>query len=87
MSLSSLFSSFTSVIYADAPAEKPEEEVEEAQEEEEEEEPEDVLPALQEECKQSAKCAAATAHFAHCEEKVNSGQGFPHEDCVEEFCE
>lgn len=42
MSLSSLFSSFTSVIYADAPAEKPEEEVEEAQEEEEEEEPEDV---------------------------------------------
>jgi len=86
MSLSAFFSSFVSTIHADSPAEeKPEETVEaESAEEEEEEEPEDPLPELQEECK-GGKCAEAAKHFAHCEEKVNSGQGFQHEDCVEEF--
>jgi len=69
------------------PAEgKEEEEKEDApEEEEEEEEPEDVMPALQEECKESAKCAPVAHHFAHCEEKVNAGKGFAHEDCIEEF--
>ncbi|KAL4246373.1 UQCRH/QCR6 family protein [Abortiporus biennis] len=90
MSLSSFFSSFVSTIHADAPADDPAEKEESLQEnsaeaeEEEEEEPEDALPALQEECQQG-KCAAAAKHFAHCEEKVNAGEGFPHEDCVEEF--
>ncbi|KAI0673244.1 hypothetical protein C8Q78DRAFT_711153 [Trametes maxima] len=92
MSLSSFFSSFVSVVYADSPEEKevkePQEEEpqEEPQEEEEEEEPEDILPALQEECEQSAKCAPFAKHFQHCEEKVNAGEGFKGEDCVEEFC-
>jgi hypothetical protein len=44
-----------------------------------------VLPALQEECKQSASCAAATKHFAHCQEKVNAGEGFHGENCIEEL--
>ncbi|KAI0743050.1 hypothetical protein C8Q80DRAFT_1192256 [Daedaleopsis nitida] len=94
MSLSSLFSSvFSSVVHADAPEEKeevkeeaPQEEEEPQAEEEEEEEPEDILPAIQEECENSAKCAPSAKHFAHCEEKVNAGEGFKGEDCVEEFC-
>ncbi|KAI0659480.1 ubiquinol-cytochrome C reductase hinge domain-containing protein [Cubamyces menziesii] len=96
MSLSSFFSSFLPVVHADAPEEKevkeeaaPQEEEEtqeEPQEEEEEaEEPEDPLPALQEECAESAKCAPHTKHFLHCEEKVNAGEGFKGEDCIEEF--
>ncbi|KAI0712705.1 ubiquinol-cytochrome C reductase hinge domain-containing protein [Cerioporus squamosus] len=92
MSLSSLFSSVFSVVHADAPEEKeaqePQEESQEEEpqaEEEEEEEPEDPLPALQEECEQSAKCAPLTKHFAHCEEKVNAGEGYKGEDCIEEF--
>ena len=44
-----------------------------------------ILPALQEECAESAKCAPHAKHFAHCEEKVNAGQGFKGEDCVEEL--
>lgn len=43
------------------------------------------LPELQEECKQSAKCAAATKHFEHCNEKVNAGEGFHGENCIEEL--
>ncbi|KAJ3529634.1 hypothetical protein NM688_g7829 [Phlebia brevispora] len=88
MSLSSFLSSFLPTVYADAPEpkeEKPEEAAEEPAEEEEEEEPEDILPELQEECKQSAKCAAAAKHFAHCEEKVNAGQGYHGETCIEEL--
>ncbi|KAI0633158.1 hypothetical protein C8Q77DRAFT_1158568 [Trametes polyzona] len=93
MSLSSIFSSFFPVVHADAPEEKEvkeepaqEEPQEEPQEEEaEEEEPEDVLPALQEECEQTAKCKPLLEHFQHCEEKVNAGEGFKGEDCVEEF--
>ncbi|TDL27106.1 Non-heme 11 kDa protein of cytochrome bc1 complex [Rickenella mellea] len=57
----------------------------EGAEEEEEEEPEDVLPAMQDECRESAKCQPAVKHFQHCTEKVESGKGFKHEDCVEEF--
>lgn len=44
-----------------------------------------ILPALREECEQSAKCLAATKHFQHCEEKVNAGKGYAHEDCTEEL--
>lgn len=92
MSLSSFLSSFLPIAHADAPEEKEEEQpqeeespAEEPAEEEEEEEPEDILPALREECEQSAKCLAATKHFQHCEEKVNAGKGYAHEDCTEEF--
>jgi len=49
------------------------------------EEPEDLHPILRDECKASAKCAALTKHFEHCQEKVHSGQGFKGEDCVEEL--
>ncbi|KIP12192.1 hypothetical protein PHLGIDRAFT_124350 [Phlebiopsis gigantea 11061_1 CR5-6] len=87
MSLSSFFSSFVSTVYADAPAEeeKPAEEAPAEEAAEEEEEPEDVLPALKEECAQSSACAAATKHFQHCQEKVEAGQGFHGENCIEEF--
>ncbi|KII88388.1 hypothetical protein PLICRDRAFT_698778 [Plicaturopsis crispa FD-325 SS-3] len=97
MSLSSFFSSFMPAVYNDAPEEKEEpkpeennasEEAEEpAAEAEEEEEPEDAHPSIREECQQSAKCAQFTKHFEHCQEKVSGGEGFPHEDCVEEMCE
>ncbi|EJF61420.1 hypothetical protein DICSQDRAFT_180702 [Dichomitus squalens LYAD-421 SS1] len=93
MSLSSLFSAIFPTVHADAPEEKaekpPQEESQEEPakepQEEEEEEPEDILPALQEECTESAKCAPLAQHFAHCEEKVHAGEGYKGEDCVEEF--
>ena len=44
-----------------------------------------ILPARREECANSSKCAAATKHFQHCEEKVNAGQGFHGENCIEEL--
>lgn len=44
-----------------------------------------ILPELVEECKETKACAGAAKHFAHCEEKVNDGKGFLHEDCVEEL--
>ncbi|TCD60085.1 hypothetical protein EIP91_010770 [Steccherinum ochraceum] len=98
MSLAAFFSSFVSTVYNDAPAdehkeadkaeepEQPEAEEPAAAEEEEEVEPEDIMPEIVEECKQSKACATATKHFVHCEEKVNAGKGYEHEDCVEEFC-
>ncbi|KAI0040099.1 hypothetical protein FA95DRAFT_1612055 [Auriscalpium vulgare] len=91
MSLSSFFSSFVGVVHADAPEEKSEPEAkeepqeEEAKEEEEEEEPEDIHPVLREEAQESAKCKPLTHHFLQCQERVQSGQGFKHEDCVEEI--
>lgn len=44
-----------------------------------------VMPAIREECAQSSKCAPLTKHFEHCQEKVQAGEGFKHEDCVEEL--
>ncbi|KAA1477623.1 Non-heme 11 kDa protein of cytochrome bc1 complex [Dentipellis sp. KUC8613] len=89
MSLSSIFSAvFGGDIHADAPEEKPEEtpaEQPEEKEEEEEEEPEDIHPVLREECQESAKCKPLTEHFLHCQEKVQAGEGFKGEDCVEEM--
>ncbi|TFY60644.1 hypothetical protein EVG20_g7346 [Dentipellis fragilis] len=92
MSLSSIFSAvFGGDIHADAPEEKPEEtpaeqpEEKEEEEEEEEEEPEDIHPALREECQESAKCKPLAEHFLHCQEKVQAGEGFKGEDCVEEL--
>jgi len=71
-------------------------------EEEEEEEPEDVCylsyscrhltrihiqinPSIREDC-QTTKCAKVAEHFEHCQEKVQAGEGFKGEDCVEELC-
>ena len=45
-----------------------------------------ILPALKDECAESSKCAAATKHFQHCQEKVNAGEGFHGENCIEELC-
>ncbi|KAJ8079571.1 ubiquinol--cytochrome-c reductase subunit 6 [Marasmius tenuissimus] len=96
--LSSFFSSVFSTIHNDS-EEKPETEAktetEEAQEEEpeaaaeeeeEEEEPEDTHPAIKEDCTNSGKCAQLAKHFEHCNEKVQNGEGFKGEDCVEELC-
>ncbi|CAL1698548.1 unnamed protein product [Somion occarium] len=96
--LSTLFSSFVSTVHCDAPSDESKEGLKalsgegegeakkEPEEEEEEEEPEDIMPVLQEECQETAKCAPLASHFAHCEEKVNEGKGYHGEDCVEEFC-
>jgi len=62
-----------------------EKEKEEEEEEEEDDEPEDVQPVLREQCQSSARCAPLKHHFEHCQEKVNNGQGFKGEDCVEEM--
>ncbi|KAH9886659.1 hypothetical protein C8Q73DRAFT_273564 [Cubamyces lactineus] len=93
MSLSSFFSSFLPVVHADAPEEKevkeeaaPQQEEEEAAQEEPQEEEEEAEEPEDEECAESAKCAPLTKHFLHCEEKVNAGEGFKGEDCIEEFC-
>ena len=43
------------------------------------------MPALIDDCKESKACASAAKHFAHCEEKVNAGNGYHGEDCVEEL--
>ncbi|KDQ56124.1 hypothetical protein JAAARDRAFT_59531 [Jaapia argillacea MUCL 33604] len=94
MSVTSFLSSFFSPLNADAPEskeeeEKPEETSEEAEPEaeaeEEEEEPEDAAPAIREECEATTKCAPLVKHFQHCQEKVHAGEGFKHEDCVEEL--
>ncbi|KAJ3522879.1 hypothetical protein NMY22_g11694 [Coprinellus aureogranulatus] len=85
-SIVSYLSSFVSTIHNDSEEEKPEqpEAEEQQQEEEEEEEPEDIHPVIREECKEK-KCAQLAKHFEHCQEKVQSGQGFKGEDCVEEL--
>lgn len=44
-----------------------------------------IHPQLREEAQESSKCKAAAHHFFHCQEKVQSGKGFKHEDCVEEM--
>lgn len=44
-----------------------------------------LQPTIRDECRESPKCAALAKHFDHCQEKVQSGQGFKGEDCVEEL--
>lgn len=44
-----------------------------------------IHPEIREDCKNSAKCAALAKHFEHCQEKVQAGEGFKGEDCVEEL--
>ncbi|KAK0708237.1 ubiquinol-cytochrome C reductase hinge protein-domain-containing protein [Lasiosphaeris hirsuta] len=65
-----------------------EEEAEEEEEEEEEDEDELVDPkeTLEEECRQSKKCAPVKHHFDECVDRVTgAAEGVPKEDCVEEF--
>ncbi|KAJ6483195.1 Non-heme 11 kDa protein of cytochrome bc1 complex [Mycena sanguinolenta] len=97
--IGSFLSSFFPTTHADAPEEKPAEdsqqesaeetpkEEEEPKEEaaEEEEEPEDEHPKIREECQSSPACAPLKHHFDHCQEKVQAGQGYKGEDCVEEI--
>ncbi|CED83076.1 non-heme 11 kda protein of cytochrome bc1 complex [Phaffia rhodozyma] len=63
----------------DAPA------AEEEEEEEEDEEPVDVMPEIRAQCEATPECAPAKKHFEHCEKKVRGGEGWEHEDCVEEL--
>ncbi|KIM35395.1 hypothetical protein M413DRAFT_20762 [Hebeloma cylindrosporum] len=86
-SIASFFSSFIGTAHADAEEKAPADEEVVVEAAAEEEEPEDLQPILREECKASAKCEALTKHFEHCQEKVNAGQGFKGEDCVEELYE
>ena len=44
-----------------------------------------IHPQLREDAQESSKCKAHTHHFLQCQEKVQSGKGFKHEDCVEEM--
>ncbi|TFK21450.1 hypothetical protein FA15DRAFT_658311 [Coprinopsis marcescibilis] len=89
-SLTSFISSFfeSEPVHNDA-AEEKEEEVDSpapppAEAEEEEEDPEDEHPAIREDCKET-RCASLAKHFDHCQEKVQAGEGFKGEDCVEEL--
>ncbi|KAJ3719088.1 Non-heme 11 kDa protein of cytochrome bc1 complex [Lentinula guzmanii] len=97
-SIASFFSSLLPTIQADTAADEKladennsgadsesSEEAPAEEEEEEEEEPEDLHPAIREECRSSTKCAPLAQHFERCNEKVQAGEGFKGEDCVEEI--
>ncbi|KAJ3511728.1 hypothetical protein NLJ89_g3929 [Agrocybe chaxingu] len=85
-SIASFFSSFISTTHADSEEKAADDAEVVVEEQAEEEEPEDLHPVIRDECKVSAKCAALTKHFEHCQEKVSAGEGFKGEDCVEELC-
>ncbi|KAJ7237025.1 hypothetical protein B0H12DRAFT_1026541 [Mycena haematopus] len=68
----------------DASAEEPPKE-EKEDEAEEEEEPEDEHPKIRAECESSPACAPLKHHFEKCQEKVQAGQGYKGEDCVDEI--
>ncbi|CAA7262340.1 unnamed protein product [Cyclocybe aegerita] len=84
-SIASFFSSFISTTHADSEEKAAADTEVVVEEQAEEEEPEDLQPVIRDECKASAKCAALTKHFEHCQEKVSAGEGFKGEDCVEEL--
>ncbi|KAJ7123934.1 Non-heme 11 kDa protein of cytochrome bc1 complex [Mycena crocata] len=92
--LGSFFSSLFPTTHADSEEEKPATEApatdagEDAPKEaeaEEEEEPEDVHPGIRAECEATPNCAPLKHHFDKCQEKVQNGEGFKGEDCVEEM--
>jgi hypothetical protein len=37
-------------------------------------------------CEASPACAPLEHHFEKCQEKVNAGEGYKGEDCVDEMC-
>ncbi|KAJ7307623.1 hypothetical protein DFH08DRAFT_1088608, partial [Mycena albidolilacea] len=51
-----------------------------------EEEPEDKHPKIRADCEASPACAPLKDHFEKCQEKVNAGEGYKGEDCVDEMC-
>ncbi|KAJ7448695.1 Non-heme 11 kDa protein of cytochrome bc1 complex [Mycena galericulata] len=101
MALGSFISSLLPTTHADSEEEKPAdngnakedasgneeggEEEAPKEEEAEEEEPEDAHPGIRAACEARAECAPLKHHFEKCQEKVQSGQGFKGEDCVEEM--
>ncbi len=44
-----------------------------------------IHPAIRDECRESSKCKESAKHFSHCTSKVEAGEGFKGEDCVEEL--
>ncbi|ORY26232.1 ubiquinol-cytochrome C reductase hinge domain-containing protein [Naematelia encephala] len=89
----SFFSQLVSFVLPTAHAEEPKDDSEEEEkseeeeaggEEEEEEEPEDIAPGIREEC-ESTECTGPSKHFKHCAEKIEKGEGWKGEDCVEEL--
>ncbi|UZJ53534.1 hypothetical protein CBS101457_002854 [Exobasidium rhododendri] len=55
------------------------------EEEEDDDEPEDIMPGIYEDCENSKECSPAKHHFLECQERVEAGNGFKDENCVEEF--
>ncbi|KAJ7923132.1 Non-heme 11 kDa protein of cytochrome bc1 complex [Mycena leptocephala] len=93
--IGSFFSSMFTT-HADAPEDKPAPETEQPaedasaeeapkEEEKEEDEPEDAHPEIRAACESSASCAPLKHHFEKCQEKVQAGEGFKGEDCVDEI--
>ncbi|KAJ7807918.1 Non-heme 11 kDa protein of cytochrome bc1 complex [Mycena olivaceomarginata] len=85
--LGSFSSSFFPTTHADSEEEeqKPAASKQEA-EAEEEEEPEDEHPKIRADCEASPACAPMKHHFEKCQEKVNAGEGYKGEDCVDGMC-
>ncbi|KAJ7470862.1 hypothetical protein FB451DRAFT_1231804 [Mycena latifolia] len=87
--ISSFLSSFFPITHADAVEEKPADTQlpeDAAAEEPKEEEPEDEHPAIRPACEEREDCAPLKHHFEKCQAKVQAGEGFKGEDCVEEMC-
>ncbi|KAJ7663350.1 ubiquinol-cytochrome C reductase hinge protein-domain-containing protein [Mycena polygramma] len=42
-------------------------------------------PKIREECQTSPACASLKHHFDKCQEKVQAGEGFKGEECIEEM--
>ncbi|KAJ7616389.1 Non-heme 11 kDa protein of cytochrome bc1 complex [Roridomyces roridus] len=85
--IGSFIASFFPTTHADAEEEKPADtpETEQAEAEAEPEEPEDAHPAIRAECESRPDCAPLKHHFEKCQEKVQAGEGFKGEECVEEM--
>jgi hypothetical protein len=43
-------------------------------------------PKIRADCEASPACAPMKHHFEKCQEKVNAGEGYKGEDCVDEMC-
>ncbi|KAK3186699.1 ubiquinol--cytochrome-c reductase subunit 6 [Lecanicillium sp. MT-2017a] len=71
----------------EAEGEEEEEDEDEDEDEDDEEEIVDPKETIEEECKQSAKCAPVKHHYDECVERVQQQEteGEVTEDCVEEF--
>jgi hypothetical protein len=43
-------------------------------------------PKIRKECEESPACTPMKHHFEKCQEKVDAGEGYKGEDCVDEMC-